>query len=131
MGPKCPGSSQFVRYSDVVPLLRAHFALIRCESLTIRCDSPTVMGVPNKPTELFNREAFVALLDRSHYASPSDFAKRAGISPGALHDITTVRPGEDKPRRTPSLAMVKKLAAELKVPLPALLRDPALAQDVA
>lgn len=87
--------------------------------------------MPPKRSELFNREAFVELLARSNYSGPSDFARQAGISPGALHDITTINPDTGKARRQPSLAMIKKLATELRVPLPALLRDPDLTRNVA
>lgn len=87
--------------------------------------------MPKKRSDQFNREAFVELLARSNYPSPSDFARQAGISPGALHDITAINPISGKVRRQPSLAMIKKLAAELRVPLTALLRDPALVANAA
>lgn len=65
----------------------------------------------------FHRPAFVEILDRSNYKSRADFARAVGMSPGALHDIETGR-------RAPSDDLIRRLASELKVPLPALLADP-------
>lgn len=80
--------------------------------------------MPPTRTPRFNRDAFVEILDRSGYASRTDFARAAGVSAGTLHDITTIDSATGRPRRAPSLTLVKRLASELKVPLPALLHDP-------
>jgi transcriptional regulator with XRE-family HTH domain len=64
----------------------------------------------------FHRAAFVEILDRSNYPTRTDFARRVGISPGALHDVLTGR-------REPSPDLMRRLIAELKVPLPAILLD--------
>lgn len=80
--------------------------------------------MPPARSPRFNRDAFVEILDRSGYASRSDFARAAGVSAGTLHDITTLDADTGAPRRAPSLMLIKKLAKELKVPLPALLHDP-------
>ena len=70
----------------------------------------------------FNRQAFLAILQRSGYPSNADFARRVGISPGALHDITVSNDGKP-PRRHPSDELIVKLAKELKVPVTALIHD--------
>lgn len=67
----------------------------------------------------FNRDAFVEILDRSNYASRADFAREVGISPGALHDIAASRP-----RRQPSDDLICRLAAELKIPVTAIICSP-------
>jgi transcriptional regulator with XRE-family HTH domain len=72
----------------------------------------------------FNWEAFTAILDRSNYASPTDFAKAAGISAGTLHDISKPQVTTGRPRRNPSPALIRRLAGELRVPVTALIGDP-------
>lgn len=67
----------------------------------------------------FNRDSFVALLERSNYPSRAAFAEAVGISPGALHDIAATRP-----RRQPSDELIRRLAVELKVPVTAIIADP-------
>jgi transcriptional regulator with XRE-family HTH domain len=78
----------------------------------------------------FHREAFIEILERSDYASKSDFAKRVPMSAGALHDIITLGP-DGKPRRSPSPDLIRRIARELRVPLTALIRDPEEAEAVA
>lgn len=68
----------------------------------------------------FNRQAFLAILQRSGYPSNADFARRVGISAGALHDITVSNEGRP-PRRHPSDELIVKLAKELKVPVTAII----------
>lgn len=65
----------------------------------------------------FHRPAFVEILDRSNYKNRAEFARAVGVSPGTLHDIETGR-------RSPSDELIRRLAGELKVPLPAILADP-------
>lgn len=67
----------------------------------------------------FHRDAFVEILDRSNYPSRAHFARAVGISPGSLHDILST-----SPRRNPSDALILRLAAELKVPVTAIITEP-------
>ena len=79
------------------------------------------------PKPSFNRDAFNAILQRSDFETPADFAREVGISPGALHDISALQ-STGKPRRTPSMSMIRKLASGLKVPITALINDPNAAE---
>lgn len=60
-----------------------------------------------------NRHALAELRERSGY-SKSHFARDVGISTGTLSDV-------ESGRRNPSPDLLKRMAAVLKVPLPALL----------
>ena len=71
----------------------------------------------------FNRDAFLAILERSNYPNRAAFAKAVGISAGALSDITNVA-STGRPRRHPSPELIRRFATELKVPISALLHDP-------
>lgn len=69
----------------------------------------------------FNRDAAIEIIDRSGYSSRADFARAVGISPGSLHDIL----GGVTPRRRPSDELIRNIAAELKVPVTAIIHAPA------
>lgn len=72
----------------------------------------------------FHLDAFVEILERSDYASRTDFARAVPMSPGTLHDITTVDADTGRPRRHPSPDLIRRMARELKVPVSAIIRDP-------
>lgn len=72
----------------------------------------------------FHLEAFESILEQNQdIATPTDLARLAGISPGTLHDITH-RDEAGRTRRTPSIAVIKKLSRALNVPVRALLTNP-------
>lgn len=66
----------------------------------------------------FHPEAFTAILQRSGYPSRKAFADEAEISAGTLSDLISGR-------RTPSDALILRLAQTLRVPLTAIIRNPA------
>lgn len=66
----------------------------------------------------------MAILERSNYQSNADFARAVGISPGTLHDLTAIDEDTGRPRRAPSMTLVRRLAVELRIPVTALLHAP-------
>lgn len=72
----------------------------------------------------FHREACVEILDRSNYPSRKAFAAAVGVSPGSLADVLNVDDVTGRPRRTPSTDLIRRIAAELKVPVTAIIKDP-------
>lgn len=74
------------------------------------------------PKARFNRHAARALIERSDFPSRAAFAKYIEVSPGTLTDV--LGPEDDatvKPRREPSIELVKKMTRGLAVPVPTLL----------